>query len=127
MAKRKQKQTLREFRAWLQGVEELQPDGWSPNPTQWKLIRERIDGVIEEKVIVEKVTKTEPSPVSMNPIYQNGNPNFMAPPIQSSIPPGAVNAEMSNDAKQMLSPKSGKNAKTPDIDGSAGPTGSSFA
>ncbi|MGI0076381.1 MAG: hypothetical protein ACREAU_03130 [Nitrosopumilaceae archaeon] len=35
--------SLAEFRAWLEGVEELQPARWSPNSNQWKLIRQKID------------------------------------------------------------------------------------
>lgn len=122
--KRKQKQTLKEFRAWLQGVEELQPDNWSPNQPQWKLIRERIDGIIEEK-IVEKVVKKEAVPEA--PIYRNSPSVYDAPQQPSSIPAGAINAEMTPAAKKMLSPGPGEKAKTPHIDASAGPVDSSFA
>jgi len=39
--------TLAEFRAWLEGVEELQPKGWVPDATQWKLIRNKIKCIVE--------------------------------------------------------------------------------
>ena len=45
--------TVKEFRMWLQGVEEMQDSAWVPNPTQWARIREKIN-TIEE---------TEPTPV----------------------------------------------------------------
>jgi len=47
--KRVKKQTLAEFRAWLSGVEELQPEDWAPNATQWKTIREKMDHISEPK------------------------------------------------------------------------------
>ena len=39
--------TLNEFRAWLEGIEELQPNDWSPSKEQWKLIRNKIDYIEE--------------------------------------------------------------------------------
>lgn len=41
------------FRAWLQGVEDMQDDGWVPSPAQWKKIRAKID-LIEEQVVVKQ-------------------------------------------------------------------------
>lgn len=47
--------SVREFRAWLSGVEEMQPDGWSPDAGQWKKIREKIntlaDSVVHETTV----------------------------------------------------------------------------
>lgn len=39
--------TLSEFKAWLQGVEDMQPDNWAPSKDQWARIREKIDLIIE--------------------------------------------------------------------------------
>lgn len=122
--KRKQKQTLKEFQAWLQGVEELQPEGWSPDATQWQLIRARIDGIIVEKTVVEKAAK--PAPVSANPVYQTPRATMNAPVIPSGIPVEAADAAMTPAAQRMLSPGAGVNAKTPDIDTSDGNIESSF-
>lgn len=44
--------TLAEFRAWLEGVEELQPTKWSPNPVQWKLIRKKMDLIVETQQVM---------------------------------------------------------------------------
>jgi len=89
MAKRKQKQTLKEFQAWLQGVEELQPEGWSPDADQWKLIRAKIDGIKEETKTVEAKSTHDNHVDYNNPIYNN--PNMLtAPPTQGGVPPGPV-------------------------------------
>jgi len=122
--KRKQKQTLKEFQAWLQGVEELQPEGWSPDADQWQLIRARIDGIIAEKPVVEKVAKN--APVAANPMYQNVHPSMAAPVMPSGVPVEAATAAMTPEAQRMLSPGAGVNAKTPDIDTSDGHVESAF-
>lgn len=121
--KRKQKQTLKEFNAWLQGVEELQPEGWSPTAEQWQLIRNKIDGIVEEKKVVEKVINDlQPKPVRN---YQQGQniPMIPAAPAVGGIPPAPV--DMTPAARQMLNP-AGEAAKTPDIDTSDGNVASSF-
>ena len=41
------------FRAWLQGVEDMQEEGWVPSGAQWKKIRAKID-LIEEQVVVKQ-------------------------------------------------------------------------
>lgn len=44
-----------EFRQWLSGVEDMQPDGWSPTAEQWKKIRAKIDALSEEASVEEPV------------------------------------------------------------------------
>lgn len=39
--------SLSEFRAWLSGVEDMQPNNWSPTKEQWKTIREKIELISE--------------------------------------------------------------------------------
>ena len=76
MAARKKKKdiTLIEFRAWLEGVEELQPASWHPDATQWKLIRSKIDSIIIEKEVKEvhvpAAAPVQPRPVAMQPPHQ---------------------------------------------------------
>jgi hypothetical protein len=125
--KRKQKQTLKEFRAWLQGVEELQSEDWSPNCDQWKLIRDKIDGIIEEKQIIEKVVQAAPAgaPGFRPPMPPPAAPSLIPPPLPGGVPHGDV--QMAPAAQQMLSPSGGAKAKTPDIDTSDGNVSSSFA
>jgi len=123
--KRKQKQTLGEFRAWMQGVEELQAENWAPNREQWQLIRAKIDGIIEEEHVVEKVV--QPAPVShMFPQPANMIPGFVPPPPTGGIPP--VDVEISPAARAMLDPSvNGGKVKTPDIDTSDGNITSPFS
>ncbi len=77
--KRVKKQTLAEFRAWLSGVEELQPEDWAPTPDQWKLIRDKIGGIVEPK-------QPAPQAVANNRVPQNGNPYQQMTPAQAHIP-----------------------------------------
>ncbi len=124
--KRKQKQTLKEFKAWLEGVEELQPDNWSPNYEQWLLIRSRIDGIKEAVTpAIETSHSTKPLNVPIqNPvIYQQ--PSAFTAPLAGGIPQGEV--EMTVAAKRMLTPGAGHKAKTPDVDTSDGNIESTFA
>ena len=82
-AGRKKKIALAEFRAWLEGVEELQPANWSPTAEQWQLIRDKIDCIISD----------EPQPVQYNrPPSQESYP-AIRPPMQNGqgmIPPVPV-------------------------------------
>ena len=92
MPKRKQKQTLKEFKAWLQGVEELQADDWSPSREQWQLIRDKINNIVEEKPqVVEKVVEP-PRPAMPSqmqpqmPLQPQLQPGFTPPPPTGAWP-----------------------------------------
>lgn len=37
--------TLEQFRAWLCGVEDMQEIDWTPSPSQWKKIRDKLDEI----------------------------------------------------------------------------------
>ncbi len=131
--KRIKKQSLAEFHAWLEGVEELQPEGWAPNAVQWKLIRNKIDGIKE--TIVEKVVEQQAQAetnITRNPAnpYPGAQARLMpsqliqAPPVEGGVPTGQVT--MSSEAKQMFNANGGK-TKTPDTDASDGNVVSGFA
>lgn len=121
MARRKQKQTLKEFRAWLQGVEELQPDKWHPDLAQWKLIRARIDGIKDEVAVPPPAVMSAPlehvAPVLI--------PGVGTMPISGGgVPNGAVH--MTPEAQKLLNgSNSGGDAFI--TDGSDGHVDSSFA
>jgi len=110
MAKKK-KQTLKEFKAWLEGVEELQDDDWSPKYEQWVLIRDKINGIIEEKPITMAAAAVVPvvatTALTAAP-SATGTPRIMPPPQVGGFPTG--NVDMSPAAKEMMNPASG-NAK----------------
>ena len=55
--------TIAEFRYWLEGVEEMQSDEWSPDKRQWDRIREKLNSIAN--------TVATPAPTSI----QNNNPN----------------------------------------------------
>lgn len=127
--KRRQKQTLKEFRAWLQGVEELQADNWAPNREQWQLIRAKIDGIVEEKQIVEKIVQpaTPVQPAMPAAVPPQGMTSMITPPPPTGgFPPADV--EMTPAARAMLDPSiNGGKVKTPDMDTSDGNVESPFA
>jgi len=136
-AKRRTKQTLAEFKAWLEGVEELQAENWAPNHDQWQLIRSRINGIVEPapEIIKEIVTQAPTNPMApQQPAPQHVNPAYAAPPVPSSIPNGTVvkthdgsayTPEPVQAAPQMPTNDGGR-SKTPNIDTTDGSYESSF-
>lgn len=82
----KKKYTLREFKAWLSGIEEIQPDDWHPDWDQWRLIRDRMDNIVadvQEKIIEREVEVIKEIPIPV-PV-----PSQAAPPAPSALaPPG---------------------------------------
>ena len=130
--------TLGEFRAWLQGVEELQPTGWAPDATQWKLIRKSIDNIVEDEPrVVERTYSNEVRPAPYVPSAPP-MPTHMAPPgsvtappvVPGSVPVDAV-IEMSDEARKLLGgtpgmPGAPTKTKTPDVDSSDGSFASPF-
>lgn len=42
------KQTVKQFKAWIEGVEEMQKADWHPSKEQWAKIRDKIDALGEE-------------------------------------------------------------------------------
>ena len=105
MATRKKKQTLAEFRAWLDGVEELQPETWSPDATQWGLIREKINNITEpkpdaatHKLLQELLngigkdtnTNFNVMPSRGDPYAMTSNAHLPPPPQAQGVPAGPV-------------------------------------
>ena len=41
------KQTIAQFKAWIEGVEEMQKSDWHPSKSQWEKIRAKIDALVE--------------------------------------------------------------------------------
>jgi hypothetical protein len=147
MAKRKRvkKYTLKEFQAWLEGIEEIQPDDWTPDKKQWDMIREKIGAIVEEEkpATVEKPDVPTPAgPIPRGPTgpMMAGKPQTPppAPPpsaFESSLPAADIPVpEMTPAAKAALQGKlpteiatdPNKPAKVPDIDTSKGDYKSSF-
>lgn len=43
-----EKLTVKMFKMWISGVEEMQSEEWTPTPAQWSVIRKKIDMLDEE-------------------------------------------------------------------------------
>lgn len=84
----KKKQTLAEFKAWMEGVEELQPDDWCPNAEQWKTIREKIKGIVEEKVIGDtSKNSSQNTNTASTPVFQPQPMPIQQPMVNGFVPP----------------------------------------
>ena len=124
--------SLLEFQAWLEGVEELQAKDWSPDSTQWKLIRNKIKNIIiPEPVVAETpmVFPGQPAPAVARPAVATNIPGLPpAPEVPGSIPDFAVTAP-TEAAAALLGPTTpGAPAKTPNIESDAdGKVDSPFA
>lgn len=109
--------SVREFRMWLQGVEEMQSEDWVPSSQQWAKIRSKIDNIADTPTHqaslppvvfpqrqIEPTILTAPTPNTM-PVQQAGPSSLMVPQQRPVLNP-------------LLSSGAG-NIKTPDIDTSA--------
>jgi hypothetical protein len=115
-------QTLSEFKAWLAGVEELQPEDWAPNKEQWALIRNKINNIAEEAVvdidtIIETINKNMAShsgvvhnhpqhgmqpQVPQMPALPLGVPP--APPAPAGVPEGPIELSSNVDGPAPAAP-----------------------
>ena len=138
-AGRRKKIPLAEFRAWLEGVEELQADDWCPDLSQWALIRSKIDSIIEIAPPAPPVAQPQPQmqpqmrpgfaqqpPIVQQPIGADGQP-IVVPQVGDTTPP------VTPPNNPLLTPTSAPGGvgapmtKTPEIDTSDGSYGSTFA
>jgi len=120
--KSRKKTTLVEFRAWLEGVEEMQGDEWVPSIEQWRRIRNKID-MIEDAPIPEPVPAIPTPPAYIpvpTPAYAPG-PSSLDGVVHQPAPPAPIelnpNAPIAKGQQQV---------KTPDIDTSSGEYKSSY-
>lgn len=111
--------TIKEFKMWLRGVEEMQPDGWSPSQQQWARIREKIESITDVTPVQQPQQQVlYRDPVQQVPTYpqpaihaqpgltQQRAPAFVAP---------APNNPLFGNADSPAVP-----VKTPNVDTSAG-------
>jgi hypothetical protein len=109
--------TIKDFKMWLEGVEEMQDENWTPSPTQWKRIREKIDSITE----TQNTLPQQPRPVQRSMMEPN---NFPLPPSNLPVPPQPSPSTIN---PLFGSPDSGIPAKTPAVDTTDGkPYKSSF-
>lgn len=127
MADDTQKITIKEFRMWLQGVEEMQDAAWVPNPTQWARIREKINSIGEEthQPVQQPLQQVAP------PVSPPGNdyPVRMATPGLLSVVPSSPSMPVSGPSHGLFAtPETPQMPiRTPNIDTTNGTYQSTFA
>lgn len=111
----KKKLSLNEFRAWLSGVEEMQPENWTPDSGQWRIIRSKIEEVIEPTVQPTRRYVDERDSYDEVPrtVRAAGPSAFQSPPSAVLAPPAPV-------------PGADGKIKTPNIDTSNQPYVAAF-
>lgn len=95
---------------WLQGVEEMQEEGWIPNATQWAKIRDKIDN------ISEAAPEQPLPPLRLAPAPSMAPPMQMPPPM--AMPAGPSSMSLPPAPPQAPNPLLGNGnlIRTPDID-----------
>jgi len=113
--KRKAKKvSLNEFRAWLEGIEEMQEDGWTPSAEQWNTIRDRVNHIVPD--VTEKIVeKTVAAPTARVTPAPQIPARTSAPSILQDLTPNAPKPQMVDGR-----------IKTPDIDTTDGEYKSGF-
>ncbi len=116
--------TVNEFKMWLEGVEEMQPDDWAPDSRQWARIRAKIDSIAEsspQHTTVPSVRNVPaPAPVmqhSAPPVAQFGGSLL---PRVPQTGPQQLPGPFSTESTQIP-------VKTPNIDTQGKPYESAFA
>lgn len=126
--------TVKEFKMWLEGVEEMQEEGWTPLPAQWARIRAKIASLSDADPAPTYTIPSGPIPRAPAPQFQGVGTSpgvrtetSAAPPMVNTsgatglIPSGPV-------ARGPIATQAGTvPVKTPDIDTSAAPYQSGFA
>lgn len=80
--------TIKEFKMWLQGVEEMQEDGWTPDAKQWARIRSKIQAIDETEHTSTPVSYNRPQYASVPAVGYDVAPPQVAP--QFDIPPNVA-------------------------------------
>ena len=89
--------SLRDFRSWLSGVEEMQDDGWSPSAEQWRRIRVKIDMIKDIPDMLNESKVARPSPAyaaSTVPPSSFERVPVAAQPIPSGVPMASVDGQV---------------------------------
>lgn len=123
------KMTLQEFKAWLEGIEEVQPANWHPTIEQWKLIRDRIEHIVVVEAPATQVQYVQqpqqqhyqqPEPVRRSPSSLDaafaGNPVIQPEPFIPKQPVDVLGRPIHNNGSVggLVATDSGA-LKTPDI------------
>lgn len=115
------KQTIGQFKAWIEGVEELQSNDWCPDANQWNLIRSRIDRIVDpelERTIADLDPRRSQFGVGIvqPQLIAAGIPT--SPPVSGGVPNGEIVNKTSAAMLQHGTPENPK--KTPNVEGNFG-------
>lgn len=123
-----QQMTLRDFKQWLAGVEEMQGEEWVPSKEQWGKIREKINNITDVGVhVAPQYPQTPQYPV----------PQFHQPVVPIHAVPGSSSLEGATQQPRpfvpprlppsmVTDPTGHGKAVTPNIDTSDGQYTSTF-
>ncbi len=118
--------TVKEFKMWLEGVEEMQEENWTPDARQWTRIREKINNIAE--VDGGPTYSLPPRPQAVREVEQPvyNQPALRAIPAGPSMMPPRMVAP--SQLRGPIATGSGQTpVKTPDVDTQSKPYESSFA
>jgi hypothetical protein len=133
--------TLNQFKSWLEGVEEMQGDDWTPSPEQWKKIRLKISLVLDEADDLESIVRRvlaisgnlQSIPINNSPPVSrqfDAAPGPVAVPVGGSgldaDPLGVPNAAGAPRFQTTMEGQAPIPTKTPNIDTSHGGYTSTF-
>ena len=120
--------TVKEFKMWLQGVEEMQMDDWSPDQRQWAKIRAKID-IIDESESIAPAPVKYPAPYVAPRFGPDVSPQTAgAQPVTAPVMPRALPVQPTQLAGPFANGDGQTPVKTPNIDTGVGkPYESSFA
>lgn len=77
--------TVEQFKAWLDGIEEMQPKNWAPDAEQWKTIRKKINTLRDAPATVPSVVIQEnPTTPATTSVGQNSHANI--PVLTNMVP-----------------------------------------
>ena len=122
------KLTIKEFRMWLEGVEEMQEEGWTPNTVQWRRIRDKLNEIDDTP---SGVLHRAAAPVSNAQMIEPPRPPAPSGPVQFA-PPGigggvfpTPSAELAQ--RPFMPETTGMAVRTPNIDTTGGNYVSAFS
>lgn len=113
--------SVKEFKMWLQGVEEMQTEDWIPDARQWVKIREKIDQIADMQTTQTAIPDNQTRVA--RPLYNNDSPVEIPPqftiPIPQMPPTGLSGVPLATSESMKVT--------TPNIDTSNGQYKSQFA
>lgn len=79
------KQSVKEFKAWLEGITEFQPNDWCPSAEQWKTIKDKIGNLQDEIIVKEQIMVQSSTPSNL--LMTNNLPiQHNVEPVYSDVP-----------------------------------------